>query len=125
MRLRSLLKERLKLGSASKGWFSGMLGKLTPAVSLAALALALAAIVVVVLQGQGGQEPWPVVSALSSLAVAIVAVLALGQWRSQMRARSQQSAATDVLERAYENQELFREINRHAFAFLTNKTYKR
>ena len=62
---------------------------------------------------------------LSSLAIAVVVVLAFGQWKAQLRTRNIQSAASDVLERAYENHELYREISRHVLQILMNKTYKR
>lgn len=104
---------------------SRFLHRFAPVVSYAVFALVAASFVVLLLRCTGEQEPWTLISALSSLAVVVVAVLALGQWKAQMRARSRQSAATDVLERAYENQELFWEISRHVLQVLMNKTYKR
>jgi len=98
------------------------LGRLALAMAIAAIALSLGAIAI--FRELSESDPWSVVSALSTLAVAIVAVLAFNQWKEQLRTRNRQAAATDVLERAYEDQELFREINRHALQILLNKTYR-
>jgi len=111
--------------AGAKSWLPGMLGRISPVVSYVALTLAVASIGMALLRWGGVREAWPIVSALSSLVVAVVAVLALGQWRAQMRAQTRRSAASDVLERAYENQELFWEISRHVLKLLMSKTFRR
>lgn len=101
------------------------LDKLCFRISCLASVLALAAIAVALSRQAGIRDPSSIVSALSSLAVVVVALLALGQWKAQLRTRNRQSAASGVVERAYENHELFWEISRHVLQVLMNKTRRR
>ena len=94
-------------------------------ISCISFVMSLAAIAITWSRISGVRDPLSVVSALSSLAVVGVALVALGQWKNQLRTRNIQSAATEVLERAYENQELYNEISPHVGQVLMNKTYRR
>ncbi len=94
-------------------------------ISALSIAVSLSAIVVVLSRTVGVRDPWAPVSALFSLVVAALAAFAVGQWRAQVRTRNVQSAASDVLERAYEDQELFWEISRHVLKVTMNKTLRR
>jgi len=94
-------------------------------ISWISFVVSLAAIAITWSRISGVRDPLSVVSALSSLAVVGVALVALRQWKNELRTRNIQSAATEVLERAYENQELYKEISRHALQVLMNKTYRR
>jgi len=114
----------MKTASMAQSSQPRSVGRLALAIAIAAIALSLGAITIAIFREPSKSDPWSVVSALSALAVAIIAVRAFDQWKNQLRARNRQAAATDVLERAYEAQELFREINRHALQILINKTYR-
>lgn len=117
-------RDDMKTKSVTRSPQSRALGRLALAMAIAAIAVSLGAIAIAIFRELGESDPWSVVSALSALAVAIVAVLAFNQWKEQLRTRNRQAAATDVLERTYEDQELFWEINRHALQILLNKTYR-
>lgn len=117
-------RDDMKTKSVARSPQPRALGRLALAMAIAAIAVSLGAIAIAIFRELGESDPWSVVSALSALAVAIVAVLAFNQWKEQLRTRNRQAAATDVLERTYEDQELFWEINRHALQILLNKTYR-
>ncbi len=97
------------------------------AVVLASIALLLAATALVLALARlvGQSDPWSAVSALASLSAVAVAIGAYGQWKRQLRLQNRQKAAADVLGKAYEYQELFREIDRHARMIRLNTTYRR
>jgi len=90
-----------------------------------ALLLAATAVVLALARMMGRFDPWAAVSSLASLSAVAVAIGAYGQWKRQLRLKNRQDAAADVLAKAYEYQELFREIDRHALMIRLNLTYRR